>query len=105
MPSFEKRSRYGFEMVDAPAVTFTIAPAASIENLRRIESLDFFTDFPRFSFNADTRGLSRPVIKADDCEINRNEEKVGRGRLDVLPAAHGVLAGAGAGAVAPGEDA
>src|SRR3954447_15485355 len=48
----------------------------------------------------------RLLASADDCEINRNEpRKVGRGRLDVLPAAHGVLAGAGAGAVAPGEDA
>src|SRR5436305_12375003 len=80
MPSFEKHHRYGFEMVDAPAMTLTIAPAASIENLRRIKSFGFFTNFPRFSFNRDTCGLSTQFKKRIDCEINRNGMKNGRGR-------------------------
>src|SRR5882757_2749721 len=104
MPSFRKRTRYGFEMVDAPAMTLTIARGASIENLRRIKSFGFFTNFPRFSFNADTYGLSTPVTKRVDCEINRNGMKK-TGSRDVLPASHGILARTGAGAAAQREDA
>src|SRR3954468_24301198 len=80
MPSFEKRNRYGFEMVDAPAATLTVALMASIENLRRIKSFGFFTNFLRFSFNRDTCGLSARLMKGIDCEINRNGMKNGRGR-------------------------
>src|SRR4051794_12662034 len=79
MPSFRKWNRYGFEMVDAPAATFTIALAASIENLRRIKSFGFFANFPRFSFNRDTCGLSARLMKGIDCEFNRNGMKK-RGR-------------------------
>ncbi|WP_375414374.1 hypothetical protein [uncultured Bradyrhizobium sp.] len=49
-----------------------VAQRASIENLRRIESLGLFANFPRFKFNADTYGLSMPVTEQVDCEINRN---------------------------------
>src|SRR3954451_14252628 len=105
MPSFEKRSRYGFEMVDAPAATFTIALRASIENLRRIKSFGFFTNFLRFSFNRDTCGLSARLMKGIDCEINRNGMKKRTGPRHVLPASHGILARPGAGAVAQREDA
>jgi hypothetical protein len=91
-------------MVDAPAMTLTIAQAASIENLRRIKSFGFFTNFPRFSFNADTCGLSTQFKKRVDCEINRNGMKK-TGSRDVLPASLGILARAGAGAVAQREDA
>jgi hypothetical protein len=101
---FPKRNRYGFEMVDAPAMTLTIAQAASIENLHRIESFGFFTNFPRFSFNADTCGLSTQFKKRVYCEINRNGMKK-TGSRHVLPASHGILARAGAGAVAQREDA
>jgi hypothetical protein len=104
MPSFEKRNRYGFEMVDAPDATLTIAQAASIENLRRIKSFGFFTNFPRFSFNPDTCGLSTRFKKRVDCEINRNGMKK-TGSRDVLPASLGILARAGAGAAAQREDA
>jgi hypothetical protein len=86
-------------MVDGPAMTLTIARAISIENLRRIKSFGFFTNFPRFSFNADTCGLSARFKKRVDCEINRNGMKK-TGSRDVLPASHGILARAGAGAVA-----
>src|ERR1700716_1223564 len=105
MPSFRKRNRYGFEMVDAPDRTLTIAKAASIENLRRIESFGFFTNFPRFRFNADTCGLSAPVTKRVDCEINRNGMKKRTGSRHVLPASHGILARAGVSAAAQREDA
>jgi hypothetical protein len=101
---FPKRNRYGFEMVDAPAMTPTIALIASIENLRRIKSFGFFTNFPRFSFNADTCGLSTRFKKRVDCEINRNGMKK-TGSRHVLPASHDILARAGAGAVAQREDA
>src|SRR5258705_10470859 len=104
MPSFRRRNRYGFEMVDAPATTLTIAWGASIENLRRIKSFGFFTNFLRFSFNADTCGLSTRFKKRVDCEINRNGMKK-TGSRDVLPASHGILARTGAGAVAQREDA
>jgi hypothetical protein len=100
---FPKRNRYGFEMVDAPAMTLTIALNASIENLRRIKSFGFFTNFPRFSFNPNTCGLSAQFKKRVDCEINRNGMKK-TGSRDVLPASHGILARAGAGAVAQRED-
>jgi hypothetical protein len=96
---FPRRNRYGFEMVDAPDAMLTIAQAASIENLRRIKSFGFFTNFPRFCFNADTCGLSTQFKKRVDCEINRNGMKK-TGSRDVLPASHGILARAGAGAVA-----
>jgi Family of unknown function (DUF5330) len=56
------------------------ARAASIENLRRIKSFGFFTNFPRFSFNRDTCGLSARFKKGIDCEFNRNAMKNGRGR-------------------------
>src|SRR5882757_3599287 len=104
MPSFEKRNRYGFEMVDAPDATLTIAQPASIENLRRIKSFGFFTNFPRFSFNPDTCGLSARFKKRVDCEINRNGMKK-TGSRDVFPASHGILARTGAGAAAQREDA
>jgi hypothetical protein len=42
---FPERERYGFEMVDAPDGTLTIAKPASIENLRRIESFGFLQIF------------------------------------------------------------
>src|ERR1700750_1181338 len=104
MQSFRRETRYGFEMVDAGG-TFAIAPAASIENLHRIESFGFFTNFPRFCFNADTCGLSTPVTKGVDCEINRSERTRRTGSRDVFPASHGILARAGAGAVAQRKDA
>jgi hypothetical protein len=72
---FPKRNRYGFEMVDTPDPSPPIAQAASIENLRRIKSFGFFTNFRRFSFNADTCGLSMQFKKRADCEINRNKMK------------------------------
>src|SRR3978361_705796 len=105
MPSFRRRNRYGFEMVGAPAMTLTITLIASIENLRRIKSFGFFTNFPRFSFNPDTCGLSTQFKKRVDCEINRNGMKKRTGSRHVLPASHGILARAGAGAIAQREDA
>jgi len=42
---FPERTRYGFEMVDGLCRSLAIAMAASIENLRRIESFGFFYKF------------------------------------------------------------
>src|SRR3984885_6631105 len=104
MPSFRKRNRYGFEMVDAPEPNPSIAHAASIENLRRIKSFGFFTNFPRFCFNPDTCGLSARFKKRVDCENNRNGMKK-TGSRDVFPASHVILARAGAWAVAQTKNA
>src|SRR3954467_13429115 len=105
MPSFCQPNRYGFEMVDADGMR-AVTRAASIEYLRRIESFGFFTDLPRFRFNADTGGSSPAVSKGIDCENNpQRNEKTRTGSRDVLPASHGILARAGARAVAKREDA
>lgn len=54
---FPEEGRYGFELVDSP-IRWT---AASMENLRRIKSVEICSSFLRFNFNANTRGLSRTV--------------------------------------------
>src|SRR3954447_388387 len=102
---FRKAEPVWFRNSGCAGATLTIALMASIENLRRIESFGFFTNFPRFSFNADTRGLSTPVTTRIDCEINRNGMKKTDGAAYVLSASHGVLAWPGTGAAAPGENA
>jgi hypothetical protein len=101
---FPKAEPVWFRNGGWPAMTLTIAQSASIENLRRIKSFGFFTNFPRFSFNADTCGLSTQFKKRVDCEINRNGMKK-TGSRDVFPASHGILARAGAGAVAQRKNA
>jgi hypothetical protein len=78
---FPVRNRYGFEMVDAQSRSLKIAKATSIENLRRIESFDFFANFPRFKGIANTYDLSTPVTKKIDCEIkSQRMRRDGRGR-------------------------
>jgi hypothetical protein len=52
---------YGFEMVDAPAGLLLPHLRSSIENLRRIESLDFSARFRRIYFNENTYDLSTAV--------------------------------------------
>jgi hypothetical protein len=54
---FPETRRYGFEMVDGQ---LTRLLAASIKNLRRIKSTDFFANYSRFNFKADTCDLSTP---------------------------------------------
>ena len=58
---FPERTGYGFEMVDAPERTDSPAIPASIKNLRRIKSIWFSSNFPRFKPNANTCDLSTPV--------------------------------------------
>jgi hypothetical protein len=52
---------YGFEMVDAPARLLLPHLMPSIENLRRIESLEFSARFRRIYFNENTYDLSTAV--------------------------------------------
>jgi hypothetical protein len=54
---FPAISRYGFEMVDGRDA----AALASIKNLHRIKSVNFFANFSRFNFNANTCDLSTAV--------------------------------------------
>jgi hypothetical protein len=77
---FRKAQPVWFRNGGCTAATFTISLMASIENLRRIKSFGFFTNFLRFSFNRDTWGLATRFKKGIDCEINRNGMKNGRGR-------------------------
>jgi hypothetical protein len=101
---FPKAEPVWFRNGGCAGANAAIAQIASIENLRRIKSFGFFTNFPRFRFNADTCGLSAQFKKRVDCEINRNEMKK-TGSRHVLPASHGILARTGAGAAAQREDA
>ena len=73
---FPATGRYGFEIVHSRHI---FATPTSIENLRRIKSIDFFANYSRFNFNANTCDLSTAVNSNDG--INRNTiEKGGRGR-------------------------
>jgi hypothetical protein len=51
--------RYGFELV---TISFRTEATQSIEYLRRITSIGFFTNFLRFARNPNTRRLLPPVI-------------------------------------------
>src|SRR6202140_3016454 len=55
---FPERTRYGFEMVDA---SNQARKPASIENLHRIKSVGFLTNFRPFKLNANTCDLSATV--------------------------------------------
>jgi hypothetical protein len=55
---FPERARYGFEMVDA---SNQARKPASIENLHRIKSVGFLTNFRPFKLNANTCDLSATV--------------------------------------------
>jgi hypothetical protein len=75
---FPERAGYGFEMVDGPDEP---RKPPSIENLHRIKSVGFFTNFRRIKFNANTCDLSTAVSQDRLREINRNGiKKDGRGR-------------------------
>src|SRR5260370_42494254 len=78
---------------------------ASIENLHRIQSLGFSTNFRRFNLNANTCDLSTAVSPEPVAKSPQRERKRRPGSRDVFPAPHGVLARAGARAVAQREDA
>jgi hypothetical protein len=49
--------RYGFEMVHAALAARSSPKPASIENLHRIKSFEFFANFRRFNLNANTCDL------------------------------------------------
>jgi hypothetical protein len=72
---FPARSIYGFEMVDAPTVGTFSCSRPSIENLRRIESLEFSTNFRRIYLNANTCDLSKADSQEQSCGFHRNRTK------------------------------
>lgn len=85
---------------------FIKATPPSIENLRRIESFGLLAMFRRIELNANTCDLSTAASKARRREINAAGPKKRRpGSRNVFSASHGVLARAGARAVAEGQDA
>src|ERR1700736_452557 len=49
--------RYGFEIVHTASAARSSSKPASIENLRRIKSFEFFANFRRFNLNANTCDL------------------------------------------------
>jgi hypothetical protein len=69
---FPAPHRYGFEMVDAPEPGDFAGNGASMENLRRIKSRVFSTNFLRFKRIANTSNLVTAVRQEADCESNRN---------------------------------
>jgi hypothetical protein len=64
---FPQGPRYGFERVDAPGAAFLPRKPASIENLRRIKSVEFFANFQLINLNANTCDLSTAVSQGIDC--------------------------------------
>jgi hypothetical protein len=58
---FPAPSFYGFEMVDARRVSDFPERPPSIENLHRIKSIAFSSNFRRFNLNANTCDLSTAV--------------------------------------------
>jgi hypothetical protein len=70
---------YGFEMVDARGHEHFAARIASIENLHRIKSGGFFTNFRPFNFNANTSSLSTPVsnMRIADQPQKKSKETTG----------------------------
>src|SRR5215469_1825527 len=99
---FPPAQPYGFELVDAADC---FVPDASMQNLRRIQHVAFATIFRRIKPNAITCALSRMTrsnVVAPSPQPAPTYESEMR---DVLSAAHGLLARAGAGAVAAGQDA
>src|ERR1700751_5067749 len=76
--------------------------SAAIENLQRIHSIAFFANSRRIKPNAMTCDLSRVVSQAPIAWSTATERP---GSRDVLPAAYGILARAGARAVAERQNA
>jgi hypothetical protein len=112
---FPARPGYGFERVDAPEAPYCCGKSPSIEYLHRIQSIEFSAIFRLFNLNANTCDLSttvnqvqiaKSIAAARDVSqrlrIAQRDRK--RRRRDVFSASHGILARAGAGAVAQGED-
>src|ERR1700731_4693598 len=99
---FPARAGYGFERVDAPGA----AAAPSIENLHRIKSVGFFTNFRRLNLNANTCDLSTAVSQgqiarttatvarsiAVFCDVRNGFKERRPGSRDVFSAPLGVLA-------------
>src|SRR5258706_3203133 len=114
---FPAPSGYGFERVDAPGAAVSRRTAPSIENLHRIKSIGFFTNFRRIKLNANTCDLSTAVSQeriarstatvarsiAVFCDVRNGFKERRPGSRDVFSASLGVLARAGARAVAQGK--
>jgi hypothetical protein len=70
---FRAASIYGFEMVDARMARIFAREWSSIENLRRIESLQFSANFPRLYLNANTSDLSTAVNQGQSCGLTATQ--------------------------------
>src|SRR5437879_2579666 len=88
-----------------PAYPRFCGEPSSIENLHRIQSLELCANFRRFNLNANTCDLSTAVSPEPVARSPQRERKSRPGSRDVFSAPHGILARAGARAVAQREDA
>jgi hypothetical protein len=70
---FPDRTGYGFEMVDVALLALFEEKSPSMENLRRIQSIDFFANFSRFNFNANTCDLSTAVSQGPIARTSATE--------------------------------
>jgi hypothetical protein len=77
---FPARPIYGFEMVDAPIRPTFSCSAASIENLRRIESFEISANFRRIYLNANTCDLSTADSQEQTCGLEPQTKRDDRGR-------------------------
>src|SRR5665213_1660579 len=91
---------YGFEMVDVPLICLD---KPSIENLHRIKTSGFFANFRIFNLNANTCDLSTAVSQERLRDRSQENDERRPGLRNVLSASHGILARAGARAVAQGQ--
>jgi hypothetical protein len=64
---------YGFEMVDARRRLLLPHLTSSIENLRRIESLQFSANFRRLYLNGNTSDLSTAVTQEQSCGLTATQ--------------------------------
>src|ERR1043166_2109499 len=99
MTSFRERNRYGFEMVDARTQRLQLRQPHQSKiyaESNRSAFLQIFRDFASMQILAVYRHSLR---KGSIARSNRNGMKK-TGSRDVLPASLGILARAGAGAVA-----
>jgi hypothetical protein len=103
---FPATAGYGFEMVDAPDAAVSMRNRHQSKIYTESNQSDFSQVFGDLSSIQTLAIYRRLLVKETDCGINRNGNKTDvPGSRDVFSASHGILARAGARAVAQREDA
>jgi hypothetical protein len=107
---FPSAQSYGFEMVHVRFAARKRPKQPSIENLRRIHSAAFLANFTPVNLNANTWIYQVTLVVDRVCpqthtrQMRDGSKKTDDWSQDVVPAAFDVLAWAGAGAAAPGQN-